>query len=367
MDEEQYKSIVRGRLQRDDFIEDDGVEGYADNGMDDWGGNQQSESEEEVKPKGGFHFLFWFHALIFALSSAKKKTKSSKPKPVAPPPVAPTFNDYKPKPTAATENDFMASLLGNMENVTPDTQYKSRKRKPRDLSPPQTSSPDENYFNGYRTNGGIYTDASSDGPADDYSAPASDDADTGPFKRPRRDNTDVLPATKKLEDFVVDTGSDGFYDTFDDSFNDIDMDDFAQDEKEVKRDIERPVKMEVDDVDLLNHRQKSSPTVAEVKTEKKDETPSWLSVHDSLTVKSEDTLGPLAGSSGNVKSSSISALEEDGSLRFFWIDYLEQDGKVYFIGKLKEKTTGTWISCCITVDNLERNLFLLPRERKIGE
>ena len=49
VDEEQYESIVRGRLQRDDFIEDDGVEGYADNGMDDWGGNQQSESEEEAQ------------------------------------------------------------------------------------------------------------------------------------------------------------------------------------------------------------------------------------------------------------------------------------------------------------------------------
>ena len=51
VDEDQYKSIVRGRLQRDDFIVDDGVEGYADNGMDDWGDNQEVESEEE-KPKG---------------------------------------------------------------------------------------------------------------------------------------------------------------------------------------------------------------------------------------------------------------------------------------------------------------------------
>ncbi|KAL5492315.1 POL1 [Sanghuangporus weigelae] len=350
VDEEQYKSIVKGRLQKDDFIVDDGVEGYADNGMDDWADDQPIESDEEVKPR------------------AKKKMKVVKAKPVALPPVAPTFNDYKPKPSAATEDDFMASLLGNMENVTPDTQYKSRKRKPRDLSPPQTSSPDENYFNGYRANGGFYTDASSDGPADDFSTPPSDDADTGPFKRPRRDDADVLPTVQKFEDFAVDTGSDVAYDTYDDSFNDVDMDDFAQDEKDVKPKVEKSVKMEIDDVDLLIHRQNAVPKVQEVKADKgEDETPSWLSVHDSLTVKSEDTLGPLAGTSANVRSSSISALEEDGSLRFFWLDYLEQDGKVYFIGKLKDKTTGTWISSCITVENLDRNLFLLPRERKIED
>ncbi|KAJ8454285.1 hypothetical protein ONZ45_g19366 [Pleurotus djamor] len=33
--EEQYRSVVRGRLQQDDFVVDDGVGGYVDNGMDD--------------------------------------------------------------------------------------------------------------------------------------------------------------------------------------------------------------------------------------------------------------------------------------------------------------------------------------------
>ena len=52
MDEDQYKSIVKGRLQRDDFIVDDGIEGYADNGMDDWGHDEQETmSDEDIKPK----------------------------------------------------------------------------------------------------------------------------------------------------------------------------------------------------------------------------------------------------------------------------------------------------------------------------
>ena len=52
MDEDQYKSIVKGRLQRDDFIVDDGIEGYADNGMGDWGQDEQEAmSDEDMKPK----------------------------------------------------------------------------------------------------------------------------------------------------------------------------------------------------------------------------------------------------------------------------------------------------------------------------
>jgi hypothetical protein len=47
--EEQYSKIVKGRLQRDDFVEDDGVDGYMDNGMDDWGADddEQEDSEDE--------------------------------------------------------------------------------------------------------------------------------------------------------------------------------------------------------------------------------------------------------------------------------------------------------------------------------
>jgi DNA polymerase alpha subunit A len=36
VDEAQYKSIVKGRLQRDDFVIDDDGAGYADNGLEGW-------------------------------------------------------------------------------------------------------------------------------------------------------------------------------------------------------------------------------------------------------------------------------------------------------------------------------------------
>ena len=45
--EDQYRAVVAGRLARDDFVVDDGIGGYMDNGMDDWGGADENMSDEE--------------------------------------------------------------------------------------------------------------------------------------------------------------------------------------------------------------------------------------------------------------------------------------------------------------------------------
>lgn len=47
--EDQYKTIVKGRQQKDDFVIDDGVGGYMDNGMDDFGEDEVESEEEEVE------------------------------------------------------------------------------------------------------------------------------------------------------------------------------------------------------------------------------------------------------------------------------------------------------------------------------
>lgn len=48
VNEDDYRSIVKGRLAEDDFIEEDnGVSGYADNGEDHWDRSDESEDEEE--------------------------------------------------------------------------------------------------------------------------------------------------------------------------------------------------------------------------------------------------------------------------------------------------------------------------------
>lgn len=54
VDEDQYKTIVRDRLNEDDFVVDDNGEGYADDGREDWDRPQvyESDSEEDMPVRG---------------------------------------------------------------------------------------------------------------------------------------------------------------------------------------------------------------------------------------------------------------------------------------------------------------------------
>ena len=49
--EDQYRKVVSSRLGKDDFIEDDGIGGYNDNGMDDWGQADEISDEEVLKKR----------------------------------------------------------------------------------------------------------------------------------------------------------------------------------------------------------------------------------------------------------------------------------------------------------------------------
>ncbi|KII85843.1 hypothetical protein PLICRDRAFT_298164 [Plicaturopsis crispa FD-325 SS-3] len=349
--DDQYKSIVKGRLQKDDFVVDDGVDGYMDNGMDDWNGEDEDrvDSDEEFDKK--------------KKKSAKNKKPTTKAKPKAPPPApAPSISAYRPVVSADQEEDFMASLLGNMEDIpaTVPAKGKSRKRKPSpDYDYDRSSSPipvaSTSYRNGSAPYDNDFADTSSDGIVDDL-PPSSDDFLLSPKKKARLDGA-ITPATEKIGKLHVHSDPE--------EYDDVDMSAFMDIDDEDLTDVKPKVKKED-----VPHRSITSPGT-DTKPIKKQETeaPSWLSVYDSLSVQAhDDTLGPLGSkTSSSVASSNISALEPDGSLRFFWLDYLELDGKIYFIGKLKDKPTGTWVSCCVTVEGIQRNLFVLPRAKRVEE
>lgn len=199
-----------------------------------------------------------------------------------------------------------------------------------------------------------FVDTSSDGlPSDGVGADLSSDDGlvTSPKKKVRTEVKGIAPTIEKMGAMEV-AGNLGTHE--DDYFDDIPFDDLMDtDEKPTLS-----VKAEQVDAELPKIPVHGAAV-------KKEENTSWLSVYDSLTVKPDDNFGKLG--SGTVASSSsahaatISALEDDGSFRFFWLDYLEQDGVLYFVGKTLDKKTNSYVSCCVTVSNLQRNLFVLPR------
>nr|XP_032834503.1 DNA polymerase alpha catalytic subunit isoform X2 [Petromyzon marinus] len=56
-------------------------------------------------------------------------------------------------------------------------------------------------------------------------------------------------------------------------------------------------------------------------------------------------------------------------LRFYWIDAHEdpfaQPGVVYLFGKVLVEDSQSYVSCCVTVQNVERCLYLLPRDKRV--
>ena len=74
--------------------------------------------------------------------------------------------------------------------------------------------------------------------------------------------------------------------------------------------------------------------------------------------------------SGDVKFE----VNEDGTLKFFWIDAYEdvsKAGTVFLFGKIKiqnnDSDKPTFMSCCIHVENLQRQVFVLPREKLLDK
>uniref|UniRef100_A0A8D0EDG3 DNA polymerase n=1 Tax=Salvator merianae TaxID=96440 RepID=A0A8D0EDG3_SALMN len=62
---------------------------------------------------------------------------------------------------------------------------------------------------------------------------------------------------------------------------------------------------------------------------------------------------------------------EDGEqvFRFYWLDAYEdqynQPGVVFLFGKVWIESAQTYVSCCVTVKNIERTIYLLPRDSRI--
>ncbi|CAG8474984.1 7713_t:CDS:10 [Funneliformis mosseae] len=59
--------------------------------------------------------------------------------------------------------------------------------------------------------------------------------------------------------------------------------------------------------------------------------------------------------------------QSNNCYQLFWIDAIEKAGLVYIVGKVFDSKCNSYISCCVTVKNIHRNIFVLPRQKKLDE
>ena len=84
----------------------------------------------------------------------------------------------------------------------------------------------------------------------------------------------------------------------------------------------------------------------------------WNDITDKLNIVSS----PVKEHSNVGKFKAQDVLSDDGSLRFFWLDFTEINGSLCLFGKVKDRSSNSFGSCFVKVDNILRKLFFLPRE-----
>ncbi|KAI0382967.1 hypothetical protein F5Y04DRAFT_36337 [Hypomontagnella monticulosa] len=362
VDENQYKKIVRDRLNQDDFVVDDNGEGYADDGREEWDRVHtyaDSESEDEVvlggKPR----------------KTDKKKRDEEKAKRDA---NDRDISEYfmkgqgaaQPKPKIVkTEDDerFLADLLGEVDAnipapvLRPSKRHRSpERRRARALSPIRENR--------------------------------------RPATKKARLSSENLPPTPQPENIVID--DDGLLPPMDDDdllapTADVPMSDSApmpssptaalvarkaqvkvepvEEEDEEMMEVSHAGTINTASVNLSASRPIKKlvkpdpyPSPASSSPSKAPETDVDSSSWNNLTNKLNVVSSSPAETRSVGKIDYKNAIEKDGSLNMFWTDYTEVNGSLCLFGKVLNKKTNTYVSCFIKVDNILRKLYFLPRQ-----
>jgi DNA polymerase alpha subunit A len=156
----------------------------------------------------------------------------------------------------------------------------------------------------------------------------------------------------KLEDTQPDTQMDEF-DDFDDDF-----DDDAADLEEMAR---RAENLMLKDKAPLVKKKKLEPFHVYKKAEPRPDLQNWEAAEAKFIGSTDDVVKE------DIKMDTEIAQEEGSAIRMWWYDAYEMrdKGTVYLFGKVAEANTNRYVSCCIIIHNIQRNLYFLPRQYEL--
>nr|POF20599.1 dna polymerase alpha catalytic subunit [Quercus suber] len=352
VDDEGYKKVVRSRLDEDDFVVDDNGEGYLDDGREDWQDETRptydSESDNDLPRQGQVAKRKRQQEVDRQdkLDKGISRYFSTNPSAAAP----------KQKPVRTVEDDaFLNDLLGEVDSNIPSRvpQYQKTvrsndRRKTRVLSPPVQDR--ENFSRSMVDN-----EAAIDTSA--LQATIDDDAYLAPHQEDEALMSDHLPSSPVAK--IVQRKQQAIVKT----------EDFAEDDLMEIEEVHGHTAAGATNVNIKGSRPvpkmkavyptpgSSSPTTA---PQDNIDMAAINDVTDKLSILSS----PPSAVAKAGKIAPQDALEEDGTLRFFWTDYTEVNGSLCLFGKVKDRSNGHFVSCFVKVDNILRKLYFLPREHR---
>ncbi|KAI8826187.1 DNA polymerase family B-domain-containing protein [Fimicolochytrium jonesii] len=371
--EEEYNAFRRRRMEEGgDFVVDDDGLGYVDYGQDEWASEHSSEESDEEDDKGK------------AGKGKRKRGKENDNKPAGGN-IQNLFNQQarnpKPKPKVAprtaisdaTAKDLLGSIFEDLDNLDNEVDDHAAKR--------QKSERISNAFSAYVTSaqnpfaayarGSRNTNAANPAvpkertvtktsePQEDSSPPAFDMSDLQTQEPPQIDEDEVADLhSPEADTSAVETQAPA---------------------------LPAPVTVKVKALQTstakkpaLSFAPKFAPKVDRVEAEARAESTvvsapdnancrGWMSLKDAIQVQNMEPSQSMTDAGSATQSGPAEFLEEDGSLRMFWFDAFDRDGVIYLFGKAQNKRDGSYASCCTIVNNMQRNLFVLPRARLLDD
>ena len=328
--EMEYNQIAKRALLEDDFIVDDNGQGYVGRGLEDWDTKQES-SESDISD--------------LDQDDTKKVRKSPKVKKRK---IQDLFNGLKKTTTTVKkevlpqkkDQDILGDILMDLDNdlvaKTGDIDQKFKQKK---LSSTQANPRFSEMGSFNNANVVIKNEFSQYGEVKIKS------------EFPETDNN--------------------FGSTMDDFHNSDDDDDFVNEIK-VKQEypevvVKKEVVLQAPKIAKIQAKKLSSqanqkflpqfikkeevdlPVVLEQSQSKSN----WSELKDKFQVQAGVIDELPAETSGYYESS-------DSTTYFYYLDCYEKKGKVYLFGKVFDNNR--YVSCCLTINNMERNLFLLPKQ-----
>ncbi|XP_053561243.1 DNA polymerase alpha catalytic subunit [Bombina bombina] len=350
VDEESYSKIVRER-QDDDWIVDDDGAGYVEDGREIFDDDLE-ENVLEGKGKGG------------AKDKANvKKSSVSKPNNIKSMFMASAGKKTLDKTVDLSKDDLLGDILRDLKSESPQITpppvitLKKKKLAGAPLNPFSLQAPIQKVSPAHvRKPPAI---AKHDYPtAAAHSKTPSHSFKPMEIKQEQKTKAETPDLPKngslKMEDSIEEESETVV------EFEDVDFDEPMEDDAEAAKHSNVSVKQEPKENQKnkeRTHMEESSFISSTLGQTCWDQMPEESS-SVSADVQVDSNLLPL-----------VTGADGDQIFRFYWLDAYEdqynQPGVVYLFGKVWIESAEVYVSCCVSVRNIERTVYLLPRETRV--
>ncbi|KAM9204834.1 DNA polymerase alpha catalytic subunit [Mergus octosetaceus] len=363
IDEEEYSKMVRERQDDDWIVDDDGV-GYIEDGREIFDEDLDDDAlGSSKKGKGG-------KASAVDKKNVKKSVVS-KPNTIKSMFIASAGKKNTDKTVDLSKDDLLGDILQdlNAETVQPSPPPIIMLKRKRSAGTPL------NPFSVQSQTPKVITPISKQAPAHvrkEALPPASFHPEhpnyTAKSVIASEENADTKYVPKNTENGVVETLEEKAIEADDQGMVDFDDEDFDE-----PMEAEHVGTIPETAESLKRDKEVEKTETEQLESEKKGTSALSCSLPDvSCWDKVEEDEADLVATDVQLDPSILPLVNgenDDQVLRFYWLDAYEdqysQPGVVFLFGKVWIESANTYVSCCVTVKNIERTVYLLPRETEI--